>query len=64
MSEKAVGTDWRSMNAFTLRHAAGAKKFLEMKKEGDKREEEEGETGGRGNKESICNSQKAIREAK
>lgn len=32
MSEKAVGTDWKRKITKTLRHAAGAKKFLTIKK--------------------------------
>ena len=28
MSEKATGNDWKSKNKLTLRHAAGAEKFL------------------------------------
>lgn len=32
MSEKAVGTDWMSKNILTLRHAAGAEKFLKIGK--------------------------------
>jgi hypothetical protein len=31
MSEKTVGTDWKKSSIYTLRHAAGAKKFLEIK---------------------------------
>lgn len=31
MSEKAVGTDWKSSSFPTLRHAAGAPKFLSIK---------------------------------
>lgn len=31
MSEKAVGTDWRKRSILTLRHAAGAKKYLTIK---------------------------------
>lgn len=35
MEEKAVGTDWRRSSIFTLRHAAGAEKYLqERRKEG------------------------------
>ena len=35
MEEKAVGTDWRRSSIFTLRHAAGAEKYLkEKRKEG------------------------------
>ena len=35
MEEKAVGTDWRRSCIFTLRHAAGAEKYLkEKRKEG------------------------------
>ena len=30
MSDKAVGTDWKKKKVPTLRHAAGAKKFLEL----------------------------------
>ena len=30
MSEKAVGTDWKKKNSYTLRHAAGAKKYIEL----------------------------------
>ncbi len=30
MSEKAVGTDWKSSSIFTLRHAAGCKKYLDL----------------------------------
>lgn len=29
MSEKAVGTDWKKKNIFTLRHAAGCNKFID-----------------------------------
>lgn len=32
MSEKAVGTDWKSSSIYTLRHSAGAKKFTDPKK--------------------------------
>lgn len=31
MSEKTVGTDWKSKNKFTLRHAAGAHKYTTIK---------------------------------
>lgn len=31
MSAKAVGTDWKKKNIFTLRHAAGAPKYLTIK---------------------------------
>lgn len=31
MSEKAVGTDWKSRNKLTLRHATGAPKYLKIK---------------------------------
>ena len=31
MSEKAVGTDWKKRIIPTLRHAAGAKKYLTIK---------------------------------
>eukprot|EP00036_Acanthoecidae_sp_10tr_P010381 CAMPEP_0182918254 /NCGR_PEP_ID=MMETSP0105_2-20130417/1981_1 /TAXON_ID=81532 ORGANISM="Acanthoeca-like sp., Strain 10tr" /NCGR_SAMPLE_ID=MMETSP0105_2 /ASSEMBLY_ACC=CAM_ASM_000205 /LENGTH=308 /DNA_ID=CAMNT_0025055319 /DNA_START=109 /DNA_END=1035 /DNA_ORIENTATION=+ len=31
MSEKAAGTDWKRRKIFTLRHAAGAKKFTQIK---------------------------------
>lgn len=30
MSEKAVGSDWKKSSILTLRHAAGAQKFLEL----------------------------------
>lgn len=33
MSEKAVGADWKSNSKYTLRHAAGADKYLKMKGE-------------------------------
>ena len=33
MSEKAVGADWKSRSKYTLRHAAGAAKYLKMKGE-------------------------------
>jgi hypothetical protein len=32
MSDKAVGFDWKKKNVPTLRHAAGCKKYLEIKK--------------------------------
>lgn len=32
MSEKAVGNDWKKSSIYTLRHAAGADKFLKGKK--------------------------------
>lgn len=32
MSEKAVGHDWKSRSKFTLRHAAGATKYLSLKR--------------------------------
>jgi alkylated DNA repair dioxygenase AlkB len=32
MSEKAVGYDWKKSSIHTLRHAAGSKSFLEIKK--------------------------------
>lgn len=31
MSEKAVGTDWKTRNKLTLRHAAGSEKYLTIK---------------------------------
>lgn len=31
MSEKAVGTDWLKKIIFTLRHAAGCKKYTTIK---------------------------------
>ena len=33
MSEEAVGTDWMSFNKYTIRHAAGASKYLKFKTE-------------------------------
>lgn len=30
MSEKAVGTDWKKKKIYTLRHATGAKKYIEV----------------------------------
>ena len=30
MSEKAVGADWKKKNVYTLRHATGCKKFVDM----------------------------------
>jgi hypothetical protein len=30
MSEKAVGTDWKKKNIFTLRHATGCNKFIQI----------------------------------
>ena len=33
MSEKAVGADWKLISKYTLRHAAGALKYLKMKGE-------------------------------
>jgi len=33
MSEKAVGADWKYRSKYTLRHAAGASKYLKMKGE-------------------------------
>ena len=32
MSEKAVGADWKLRKPYTLRHAAGAKKYISLKK--------------------------------
>lgn len=32
MSEKAAGSDWKKRSMITLRHAAGAKKYLEIKR--------------------------------
>ena len=32
MSEKATGWDWKKRSKYTLRHAAGCKKFLVTKK--------------------------------
>jgi hypothetical protein len=31
MSEKAVGTDWKKKNVYTVRHATGSKKFISLK---------------------------------
>ena len=31
MSEKSVGTDWKRRNIYTLRHAAGSKKYGSLK---------------------------------
>ena len=28
MSEKATGNDWKKKNIYTLRHAAGSKKYI------------------------------------
>lgn len=39
MSEKAVGTDWKKRNIPTLRHAAGADKFLIIKEKPTKKVE-------------------------
>lgn len=33
MSEKATGNDWKKRNKYTLRHAAGAKKYINQKGE-------------------------------
>ena len=30
MSEKAVGTDWKERNSYTLRHATGCDKYVDM----------------------------------
>jgi hypothetical protein len=38
MSEKAVGADWKKSSKYTLRHAAGSKKYISLKKWEDKRE--------------------------
>jgi hypothetical protein len=44
MSEKATGNDWKKKNILTLRHAAGAEKYLTIvekkKKTGEKRKGE------------------------
>ena len=32
MEEKAVGNDWKKSSIFTLRHAAGAEKYLKEKR--------------------------------
>ena len=32
MSEKATGFDWKKSSIYTLRHAAGSKKFTTIKK--------------------------------
>lgn len=32
MSERAVGNDWRSSSLYTLRHAAGAKKYIDLER--------------------------------
>merc|ERR1712139_451133 len=32
MSHKAVGSDWKKSSEFTLRHAAGAKKYTSLSK--------------------------------
>jgi hypothetical protein len=32
MEEKAVGNDWKKSSIFTLRHAAGAEKYLREKR--------------------------------
>lgn len=32
MSQKAVGTDWKSSSKITLRHAAGCAKYLKLKR--------------------------------
>ena len=37
MSEKATGNDWKKRNSYTLRHAAGAAKYLAFKKKKDKK---------------------------
>ncbi len=35
LEEKAVGTDWRRSSIFTLRHAAGAEKYLQERRKED-----------------------------
>jgi alkylated DNA repair dioxygenase AlkB len=37
MSEKATGNDWRKKNILTLRHAAGAEKYLTIKEKEEKK---------------------------
>ena len=38
MSEKAVGADWKLRSKYTIRHAAGAKKYLSLRRWEMKRE--------------------------
>lgn len=40
MSEKAVGTDWKKKNIYTLRHATGCEKFVKIKQKESKKEEQ------------------------
>jgi len=44
MSEKATGFDWKRSSQFTLRHAAGADKYLKTKSKTSKRRPSEKET--------------------
>ena len=54
MSEKAVGADWKLRKPYTLRHAAGAKKYISLKKWED-----------RAAKKALANSLKVqVKEAK
>ena len=39
MSEKAVGTDWKSNTNLNIRHAAGCDKYLKTKKIYETKEE-------------------------
>ena len=39
MSEKAVGNDWKKKNSYTLRHAAGSKKYIQLYVDISKKEE-------------------------
>jgi len=42
MSEKSVGADWKLRSRYTLRHAAGAKKFRSLKRWEDRKRKREG----------------------
>ena len=42
MSEKSVGADWKLRSKYTIRHAAGAKKYRSLKKWEDRKRKREG----------------------
>jgi hypothetical protein len=67
MSEKAVGADWKLRSKYTIRHAAGAKKYLslrrwEMKREAYEKKKAEKEAK-RAEKEAEKETKRAEKEA-
>ena len=64
MSEKAVGADWKLRSKYTIRHAAGAKKYLSLKRWEMKRDAYEKKKAEKEKKKAEKEKKKAEKEAK